>query len=188
MNHVRPKMNRHTDTHKVRNELELYLRKKGITCPIHIEFKDSHHAKRIYILLVAETESGYLLGRDHFYDQKIKDPQKAVQKTVKTVADELLQEIATGRCVDEYMQDQLVVFQALAEGRSVIESGVEGGPSMHTRTAWWMVEELLGVEFDEHGGCEGAAFVVGKGYRSKSVLQRQAQEADLARELEKLEV
>ena len=45
-----------------------------------------------------------------------------------------------------------VVFQALAHGKSTIDARE---PSLHTQTARWVVEQLLGIRFDESGHCEG---------------------------------
>ena len=60
--------------------------------------------------------------------------------------------------MDEHLQDQLVVFQALADG----ESHVLGGEaSLHTRTAQWVVETILGPRF-EHGKCQGIGFMAGQ--------------------------
>ena len=33
--------------------------------------------------------------------------------------------------------------------------------SLHVRTAMWVAERIVGVEFDKEGGCEGMAFVPG---------------------------
>jgi RNA 3'-terminal phosphate cyclase (ATP) len=63
--------------------------------------------------------------------------------------------------VDEYLRDQLVVFQALAEGRSSVyggkskDEGVLLGPSLHAKTAQWVAQKMLGVDFDDEGKCEG---------------------------------
>ena len=82
--------------------------------------------------------------------------------------------------MDEYLRDQLVVFQALAEGRSTVYGGkrqelVE--PSLHARTAQWVTKEMLGVDFDDEGACEGIAY----GPKAEPT-------EDLAQDLEKLDV
>ena len=82
---------------------------------------------------------------------------------MKRVSDNLLAEIEYGGCVDEYLRDQLVVYQALAQEKSEVYGGEskEGlvKPSLHARTAQWVAGEILGVEFDERGGCEGIGFL-----------------------------
>lgn len=81
---------------------------------------------------------------------------------VKRVAAELIGEIEHGGCVDEYLRDQLVVFQALAAGRSVVLGGKNGSvrvePSLHAKTAQWVARKILRVDFDDDGGCEGVGF------------------------------
>jgi len=135
--------------------------------PLESTFEDSNHEKRLYLLLVAETSDGHLLGRDLLYERKITSPLKAVSDIVTRVSDEILEEISNGGCVDEYMQDQLVIFQALAKGESVVHAGTDREPSLHTRTARWIVESLLGISFSDEGSCEGVAFVVGRNVESQ---------------------
>ena len=142
--------------------------------------EDSRSSKRLYLLLVALTQDGRRLGRDWLYDHKITDLDTAVKKLVKMVVGQLCAELRSGGCVDEYLQDQLVVFQALANGRSVVLGGKainsasqnRGGretddaaaraASLHTQTARWVAGEVLDVTFDDDGTCDGIGFVVGK--------------------------
>lgn len=123
--------------------------------------EDSRHPKRIYLLLVARSTDGYLLGRDMLYQRRIKSLEAAVEDIVSDVTEDLMTEISHGGCVDEFMQDQLVIFQALAKGRSEINAGTNREASLHTKTAWWIVKELLGVEFQDNGSCEGVGFLCG---------------------------
>ncbi|KAI9894539.1 MAG: hypothetical protein M1814_001893 [Vezdaea aestivalis] len=125
---------------------------------------DSNHQKRLYLLLVAHSSNGHVLGRDLLWDRKITDPLVAVRKLVSTVTEELQQEIKHGGCVDEYLQDQLVGFQALASGRSIIETSPTRPASLHTQTARWVSEQVLGVKFNDDGNCLGVGFCVGQGY------------------------
>jgi len=87
------------------------------------------------------------------------------------------------------MSDQLVVFQALAKGRSMIrgrteEAGSERERTLHAQTAWWVASELLGVEVDNEGGCEGVGFVVG----DKFVSSKRKEVDGLQEELGRLEI
>ncbi|KAF2656458.1 EPT/RTPC-like protein [Lophiostoma macrostomum CBS 122681] len=155
---------------------------------LDITFEDSHHEKRYYLLLVATTSTGIKLGRDWLYDHGVRAGKtgKVVDALAKKVVADLVAEIAHGGCVDEWLRDQLVVFQALAKGRSEVFGGSVGGkregegglmePSLHARTAQWVVGEMLGVEFDEEGGCEGVAF------------GEQQDDARLADELQSLDI
>ena len=71
--------------------------------------ESSDHPSRLYLLIVAESENGFRLGRDWLYDQKVNKqrPMKTVELLVNKVINDLQQEISHGRCVDEWLQDQL---------------------------------------------------------------------------------
>lgn len=126
----------------------------------------SRHPKRLYLLLVAETSGGMRLGRDWMYDRKAAaaTPQQKNEQLVEKVMDDLERELAHGGCVDEHMQDQLVVFQALAQGRSEVDYGKDREATLHTQTARWVATEILGSVFNNDGNCEGVAFKVGEKY------------------------
>lgn len=120
--------------------------------------ENSGHPKRFYLLLVAHTSNGYRLGRDILYDsyihKKVAPTSEIAQYVVEACIKALKKEIEHGGCVDKFMQDELVVFQALASGRSFVYAGegVEEG-SLHTRTARWVAETLTGIAFDGEGKC-----------------------------------
>lgn len=91
-----------------------------------LSFEPSHHPKRIYLLLVATSTTGIKLGHDYLYDRAIRPDTNmttVIEALVRKVTAGLLREIRHGGCVDEYMRDQLVVFQALSHGRSVVDGG-----------------------------------------------------------------
>lgn len=132
--------------------------------------EDSMHPKRLYLLLVAETTSGYRLGRDWLFDRK-GDLLKVADQLVLQVVQELDEELAHGGCVDEYLQDQLVVFQALAQGKSSVQFGMETKPSLHTQTVRWVGQEILDLSFDNEGACEGISFKSGERYCEREILK-----------------
>ena len=94
------------------------------------------------------------------------------QVAIQTVVRELKAELRREGSVDEFMQDQLVIFQALATGESQVdggnwksrpgdeeECGDEEG-SLHTRTVRWVCNEMLGkmgkgIDFTAGGRCRG---------------------------------
>lgn len=132
--------------------------------------EESGDSKRLYLLLVAHTESGFSIGRDLLYDGRIGKGtagiQVAVDSLVKDVVAGLDEELASDvddtsggvRCLDAHMQDQVVVYMALAEGRSrcdKVKESADRVPTLHARTARWVVGEMLGISFDEDGSCEG---------------------------------
>ncbi|KAI5124068.1 hypothetical protein M0805_003895 [Coniferiporia weirii] len=66
-------------------------------------------------------------------------------ETGRIAARTLLNEVAHGGCVDEWMQDQMIIFLALAKGRSVVKTGPL---TLHTRTAIWVAETLTDAKFE----------------------------------------
>lgn len=101
------------------------------------------NSKRLYLLLVAHTSTGHRIAKDWLYDRKIHTPknanrggfgsgsgmEEAVMNLVTTVVKGLEQDIRRihpTSCVDEHLQDQLVVFQALAKGCSIVDPPVSG--------------------------------------------------------------
>lgn len=108
---------------------------------------ESGHDKRYYLLLVAITEHGYRLGRDCLYATKITSTDRIAETMVMTVLKELNDEIKQGGCLDTYLQDQLVVFQSLANGTSCINSGTPA--SLHTKTARWVVEQFSNAKWSQ---------------------------------------
>jgi RNA 3'-terminal phosphate cyclase (ATP) len=109
--------------------------------------EDSGDPRRMYLLLVAHLHGGWRIGRDWLYDGKLKNRDEkviATQMAARVVSD-ICGEVDMGGSVDEFMQDQLVIFQALATGTSEVDAGMgrEEG-SEHTRTVKWVVEQMLG--------------------------------------------
>ncbi|MCJ1340040.1 hypothetical protein MMC09_005334 [Bachmanniomyces sp. S44760] len=105
----------------------------------------------LYLLLVAETANGFRIGRDWLYNRKVpagpSERNAILVLLVNKVVGDLAAELATGAAVDEYMEDQLVVFQALANGISVVDHGSRA-PSLHVRTVQWVVGEILGTRVE----------------------------------------
>ena len=98
-----------------------------------VDSEDSGALGRLYVLLVAHTSEGWRLGRDYLHEGKVRPPRREgdldvlIEGVSKVVVRDLMREVKSGGCVDEYLQDQLVVFQALAAGRSVVYGGGGGG-------------------------------------------------------------
>ena len=104
--------------------------------------EDSGHDSRVYVLLVASTTGGLRWGRDVLAScPRAKGRRHATAAAVPTTAEiaasvcggvcrELRDEVAAGGDVDAHLQDQLVCFQALADGCSVVtgSGGGEDGP------------------------------------------------------------
>jgi RNA 3'-terminal phosphate cyclase (ATP) len=93
------------------------------------------------ILLVAKTSTGCLLGASGVGSHKVPLPQTARQAAI-----ELVDILRSGACVDDYLQDQLVLYMALADG---ISEMITNGVTLHTQTAIWVAEHLCeGVRFE----------------------------------------
>jgi RNA 3'-terminal phosphate cyclase (ATP) len=172
-------------------KLELELVFPGIKTQVIVD-EDSRHMSRIYVLLVAQTANGHHLGQDCLYSRSIKGKllhQLATEVSQKVV-DELDAEVRKCMCVDEHLQDQLVVFQALAGGRSYIGYGEDkdgkermdrddepfGVGDMHAKTARWVVSQLLPeVKWRENGrACEGV------GWKCEKSLEEELESLSLA--------
>lgn len=140
--------------------------------PVELKFELSGHEKRLYILLVAHTSTGLRLGRDHLYQERISSLDNVIPKLVSRAVDDLNAELDHGGCVDEFMRDQLAVFQTLAKGKSEVYGGRSEAreliePSLHAKTAIWVIDELVGVGFDDAGGCEGLGWTIGESWAER---------------------
>lgn len=71
------------------------------------------------IILWAKTDTGCVLG-----GSALGSKGTAPATVGKEAADELIKAIKGGGCVDKYLQDQIIVFLALAKGRSTVKMGL----------------------------------------------------------------
>lgn len=94
----------------------------------------------LWILLVAETSTGCKLA-----GSAIGSPRQKADDTGRAAADELLRNIDQGGCVDEYLQDQLILYMALAEGVSQVRTGEL---TLHTTTAMSVAEQMTAAKFE----------------------------------------
>ena len=70
------------------------------------------------ILLWAETDNGCLIG-----GSTVSTREKKPGTVGEEAARELVRNLDHGGCVDEYLQDQIIVFLALAKGTSSVKAG-----------------------------------------------------------------
>lgn len=164
---------RNTVRDKVTAQLLAYSPEIEILFPVD---EKSGSEKRLYLLLVAETSNGYRLGRDWLFDEKARglSTEQVCEKLVSKVMKDLKKEMKHGGCVDEYMQDQIVVFQALAAGKAEVDCGVDREATLHTKTARWVAEQVVGADFDELGRCQGLGYAVGEDFQKRKGVQYQA--------------
>ncbi|GFS38177.1 RNA 3'-terminal phosphate cyclase [Nephila pilipes] len=109
------------------------------------------------IVLMAKTDTGCLIGGAALGKRGV-----SVDDVGEKAARELEKEIKSGACVDSHVQDQLVIFMALAKGKSRVRIGP---PTLHTKTAIWVAELMTKAKFTliEDGKtvimeCEGIGF------------------------------
>ena len=161
----------------IREDLVTFFEKAEVHFKI---IEDSGADSRIYILLVAHAKAGKVRwGRDVLQSMPKKPrgkgkgglptPSALSASISNNVTKKLYEEVNFGGAVDEFLQDQLVIFQALAEGRtsfprSDAKDGLEQGMaqlamdgkmpkqrvnkpfgegSTHTSTARWVASQLL---------------------------------------------
>ncbi|KDR81391.1 hypothetical protein GALMADRAFT_134834 [Galerina marginata CBS 339.88] len=111
------------------------------------------------IVLWAELEGGGMIGGSALGTKGL-SPEKVGEQA----AEELIRGLNEGGCVDEvwilvllssaevkhrpqWLQDQIIIFMALAEGKSEVRCGT-AGLSLHTRTAIWLAEQLTDAKFE----------------------------------------
>ena len=119
--------------------------------------EDSEHASQIYVLLVAVSASGLRWGRDLLNNRSRRgvvskggggggrgkkgagakersEPDDVAPEISRRVCADLRAEVdRAGGLVDEHLQDQLVVFQAIAEGRTCFPRGAGSSASRAPR-------------------------------------------------------
>ena len=88
--------------------------------------------------LRAETENGCFLGADQA--GKIGRRSEAI---ADFVAASLLEDVKTGATADRYLADQLILFAALARGRTGFSIP---RPTEHLESNLWLVEKILGAK------------------------------------------
>ncbi|KAI3326908.1 RNA 3'-terminal phosphate cyclase [Xylariaceae sp. AK1471] len=115
--------------------------------------EESGHDARMYVLAVAHSESGLRWGRDFLYDRsskKKKKPMTLADEIAKTVTRRLWEQtVARTAAVDEHLQDQLVVFQALTEGRTSYWSGETEKLDTETRADSAKTVDELSKSYEE---------------------------------------
>jgi RNA 3'-terminal phosphate cyclase (ATP) len=92
------------------------------------------------ILVVARTSTGCLLAGSALGHAK-----QSARVTGQAAAQEVRAALRDGGCVDDWLQDQLILYMALADGISTL---LVGSLTLHTRTAMWVAEKLSGATFE----------------------------------------
>ncbi|KAM4641364.1 RNA 3'-terminal phosphate cyclase isoform 1-T2 [Discoglossus pictus] len=91
------------------------------------------------IIVIAETSTGCLFAGSSLGKRGVPADRVGTE-----AAEILLRNLRHGGCVDEYLQDQLIIFMALADGVSRIKTGPL---TLHTQTAIHFAEQLTKAKF-----------------------------------------
>ncbi|XP_069593509.1 RNA 3'-terminal phosphate cyclase isoform X1 [Ranitomeya imitator] len=146
----------------IRRELrDLYVNIQGVQ-----ESGDKAVGNGSGIIIVAETSTGCLFAGSSLGRKGVPSDRVGAE-----AAEILLRNLRHGGCVDEYLQDQLIIFMALADGVSRIKTGPL---TLHTQTAIHFVELLTKAKFtvtkcDEPGTDNFIIECQGVGLQNKNV-------------------
>jgi len=91
------------------------------------------------ILIVAKTTTDCLLA-----SSSLCSPKQNTKEVGREAANELLGTLKAGGCVDDWLQDQLILYMALADGTSEI---LTGSLTLHTQTAIMIAQQVSGASF-----------------------------------------
>jgi len=91
------------------------------------------------LLVIAKSSTGCILC-----GSAIGEKGKKAEDVGIEAAKSLAKDIEHGACIDEYLQDQVIIFMALANGVSRVKIGPATG---HTKTAIYFSEMLTGAKF-----------------------------------------
>ncbi|KZP29915.1 RNA 3'-terminal phosphate cyclase [Athelia psychrophila] len=107
------------------------------------------------VVLWAETSTGCRIGGTAVSEKKREASEVGLE-----AARELATNLAHGGCVDEYLQDQIIIFMALAQGTSTVRTGPV---TLHTKTAIWVAELLTDAKFEIQDNTDGSMTITCRG-------------------------
>lgn len=117
------------------------------------------------IILTATTNTGCVVGAATVGEKNVDGHMIGSNASC-----ELSGYIKNEICIDQHMQDQLIIYMALATGRSSILTGTL---TKHTKTAIYVVEQMTDIKFDIDyvNFAQTQIHCQGIGYRNPSLLQ-----------------
>ena len=121
-------------TDHVHEALLKKLRENGVEDEVFVEFvceidgMEMNEELECRLFLYAETSGGCVLSGASKGGCESTDPELLASQSVE----QLVEQLSHGGCIDEYLQDQLIIFMSLAEGVSEI---LTGPITSHTETA-----------------------------------------------------
>ncbi|ORX99990.1 RNA 3'-terminal phosphate cyclase [Basidiobolus meristosporus CBS 931.73] len=104
------------------------------------EKEENCHGSGSGVFLWGETSN-----HSYFSGTEIGSPKQDSVRTGENAAKALLQELREYGAVDQWAQDQLIIFIALAKGRSNLRTGPI---TLHTKSAIWVASQLTSAEFE----------------------------------------
>jgi len=130
---------------------------------IEYKFEAAHESAQqafgegVAIIIYAKTDKGCIIA-----GSALGEPGKKSEIVGEEAANLLITNLLHGGCVDEFLQDQLILFMALAKGYSKV---LVGPLTLHTKTSILFAGSLTGAKFTvtEHEQtnlieCQGIGF------------------------------
>jgi RNA 3'-terminal phosphate cyclase (ATP) len=118
-----------------------HLKERGYTADIQVIDDESNPLQKgSSLVLWTETDKGAILGADSIGELK-----KTSEKVGQEAAEKLYKEISAKPTVDIHLADLLILYMALAKGKSTYLTRTI---SDHVDTNIWLVEEILNVKFN----------------------------------------
>ena len=121
-------------------EAQSYLARSGFKSIIDvINDQSNRYQKGSSIVLWAETDTGVILGAD-----AIGQLRKSAEDVGREAAEKLIIELTMESTVDIYLADMLILFMALAEGKSAFLCRTV---SEHIESNIWLIGKMLNIKF-----------------------------------------
>ncbi|MBI2848168.1 MAG: RNA 3'-phosphate cyclase [Chloroflexi bacterium] len=140
---------------RLSEECHKMLAGNGYEAKIELIWDETAPQAGASLAIWAETDSGCLLGADQAGARG-----RRSEEIGGNVARNLLADLKTGATVDRYLADQLIIYAALAKGKS---SYIAPRLTEHVETNLWLVEK-----FGARTGVEGNAIHIdGLGYSGR---------------------
>lgn len=112
---------------------------KDVPIKIDVVKEESALGTGTGIVLVAETTTGCFIG-----GSSLGRKGKQAEQVGSEAGEELVNNLFHGGCVDDYIQDQIILLMALAKGKSEVRCGPL---SLHTETAIHVAKQLTEAKF-----------------------------------------
>ncbi|XP_052743872.1 RNA 3'-terminal phosphate cyclase isoform X2 [Bicyclus anynana] len=116
------------------------------------------------IILSCTLSSGCVLGSDALGKRGVDATDVG-----RRAGEELRRTLDSGACVDPHTQDQVIVYMALAQGRSAVRAG---DVTLHTTTAIHVAETIANVKFNiTPDGEQNLIECIGLGFINRNLIE-----------------